>query len=359
MRSKKNLIFVLVLVILSIILALLLFFVWPKINHPTPIASSTLTPSPTLKPINNLNEERIGSIGKEAIDYTLKQTVVFANNGLNDAHDAVIYIALAPTMMPFQKINSLEISPNNYELIDDELGNRYAKFTFGEIKGTNGMWNESAAKTITLDYKLELYSFVDDYLNHCQGEMPRIDASAETYIESDDPEIINLAKSLSATAKNDCQAALNAYNYVDNIMTYEQNVSDGGAVKALHDRVGDCTDYSDLFTALTRSLSIPTQYYTGLMYREDTADLNQIKHNWPHVYLPGIGFSQVDLTFGQNINVRDQFFAAADGNHLAFTRGRNPILLNGFSFVYYNYEPEPGEQSALWHSEDYQFKRSQ
>ncbi|HEX2778528.1 MAG TPA: transglutaminase-like domain-containing protein [Gemmatimonadaceae bacterium] len=78
------------------------------------------------------------------------------------------------------------------------------------------------------------------------------------------------------------------------------------AATVLRTRSGDCNEHAALFTALARSVNVPTRIAAGLAY----VDGKFYYHAWPEVYLRD--WVAVDPTFGQ---------FPADAGHLRFTIG--------------------------------------
>lgn len=269
-----------------------------------------------------------------------------------DATDVTLWLALIPSIDPYQHVVSRNISPENYELITDNEGNEYARFDIGKMQAIDGLYNEDAMVNIEAVYDVEVASYADD-LGDCTGTSISSYQEPETYIDSQNPVIIDLANQLSQDKTNNCDKARAFYDYVNDNLTYQYFGYDNGALITLDTKIGDCTDYSDLFLSLTRAAGIPGRFFTGVTYREDQSDQSQMKHNWAEVYFPGTGWSQVDLTYGQPAENRDYYFAQADGQHIIITRGRLPEYLQGYSYFYYNYDYS-GSEAVIDYTEDWQ-----
>jgi len=78
-------------------------------------------------------------------------------------------------------------------------------------------------------------------------------------------------------------------------------------VDILRERKGACDEYTKLFTALTRSIGIPTQIYLGLVYRDGAFRY----HSWPAVFVGGT-WHALDPYFGQD---------RADATHITLISG--------------------------------------
>ena len=101
----------------------------------------------------------------------------------------------------------------------------------------------------------------------------------EKYIEKDDTQIREIAKSI--TGASDVDIVKNIYDYVlDNLEYIVQGRKDLGALNALRHKKGDCSEYSDLFVALCRAKDIPARVVNGFSVQLDT---KTAKHNWVEV----------------------------------------------------------------------------
>jgi transglutaminase/protease-like cytokinesis protein 3 len=155
---------------------------------------------------------------------------------------------------------------------------------------------------------------------------------AEQYIESDDEDIKNIAKSFEG---EDVYALVKViYNYVmDNMEWVGYVPEDVGAKVALVEKQGDCTSYSDLFTALLRAYGIPARMVEG--YTINASDLS-IGHNWVEVYFNDIGWVPFDPTFDDN-NGSTSLFNNLDNIYVYFSLKRNDSVLHGFHYFAYNW----------------------
>ncbi|MCD6307930.1 MAG: transglutaminase domain-containing protein, partial [Candidatus Latescibacteria bacterium] len=70
---------------------------------------------------------------------------------------------------------------------------------------------------------------------------------------------------------------------------------------------GACDEYTKLFTALARSIGIPTLVNLGYVYRAGAFRY----HSWPTVFIGGM-WHDLDPFFGQD---------SADATHVAIVRG--------------------------------------
>jgi len=69
---------------------------------------------------------------------------------------------------------------------------------------------------------------------------------------------------------------------------------DKGVLEGMQRGGGDCTEFSDLFTALARARGIPARSVRGWVLRDPTT----LRHQWSEVWLPRRGWTAFDPTWG-------------------------------------------------------------
>ncbi len=226
----------------------------------------------------------------------------------------------------------MQVSPKDYQLVVDEYGNHYAEFDFsGQPAGTT--------QTVTIDYRVVVNELSYD-LSACQGELPDEFTQPELHIESANPQIVSLAKELSRGKDTVCQQVRAFYNYIGDELVYTPNGANWGAQAALGLMGADCTEYTDLLVALSRSQGIPARYFEGLLYQDTWTDaVAKTEHAWPDVYMPGVGWTALDPTLGRPPSNRQDYFAHYSPNHIIVTMGVNPSVLRGGDYWTHLYWP--------------------
>jgi hypothetical protein len=173
-----------------------------------------------------------------------------------------------------QRCLKLEVS-QPYRLIVDDLGNQILYFRFEELA-------PYAVKPITIRAHLEL----SDVPNPIAIGDARQFLQPEKYIESDHPEIRQFAKSFSSSTPR--ETAEKTYRWVAGNIRYDGYVKDSmGALYALKNRHGDCTEYMSLFTALCRAANIPARGLGGYVLKENSILDPAAYHNWAEFYEEG------------------------------------------------------------------------
>ncbi len=222
----------------------------------------------------------------------------------------------------------MEISPVQYTLIVDELGNRYAEFDFSEHP-------PGTAKIIEIDYRVLVNELAFD-VSTCVGTLPLEFTRPELHIESANPQIVTLASTLSEGRQSACEQVRAFYDYVGNELVYSENGNNWGAQAALGPMGADCTEYASLLAALSRAQGIPARYFEGLIYQENGTGS---EHAWVDVYLPGSGWVPMDPTLGRSSIDRETYFARHTPEHIIVTVGASPSVLRGSSYWTHLYWP--------------------
>ncbi len=132
-------------------------------------------------------------------------------------------------------------------------------------------------------------------------------------IQSTHPKIQAICALYNEGSYNDAEKTQLLRRWVYQYLAKRPVVSLATASEILERRVGDCSEHTILFTALSRGLGIPTKIHVGLVYLEGRF----LYHAWPVVYL-NREWVAVDPTLNQPV---------ADATHIA-------LLENDFTNLY-------------------------
>ena len=121
---------------------------------------------------------------------------------------------------------------------------------------------------------------------------------SEELIESDDPIIVETAKSIAGDETNPHILALKIADFVSKNLVYVAQDEERGAVWALEHGEGDCSEFSYLFTALCRACGIPARVKAGVAFHSN-AEETSFGHMWAEYFLPNYGWIPIDLTWNQ------------------------------------------------------------
>jgi transglutaminase-like putative cysteine protease len=162
-----------------------------------------------------------------------------------------------------------------YELIVDAQGNQVLHFTFQNIP-------PFATKLIHIQADVELLSAPRTMQAGGSNEF----VTRADRIESDSPEILQLAKKLKG--RNAFDTAQNTFMWVsENIRYAGYDAVDRGALYALRNKQGDCTEFMSLFVALCRANAIPARGIGGYLCTGDMILKAGDYHNWAEFYENG------------------------------------------------------------------------
>jgi transglutaminase-like putative cysteine protease len=265
-------------------------------------------------------------------DYEVRETLTVVNRGPGQPSKQNIWLALIRDLPPYQTVRSMEISPEGYQLIVDEYGNRYAEFDLSDMP-------PGATIQIQLAYTVSVNEPAYD-LADCTGDMPDEFTQAELHVESNNVQIVELSQEVVEGKSTVCEQVRSIYDYIGNHLVYSFNGADWGAQAALGEMGADCTEYASLMMALTRAAGIPARYLEGLWAGGDLGSQGaRTEHAWLEVYLPGVGWTPMDPTLGRSSLSRDEYFAHLPPDHIVVTVGRNPSTLRGASYWTHLYWP--------------------
>lgn len=174
-----------------------------------------------------------------------------------------------------QRTIKLDVS-HPYELIEDSLGNQVLHFTFKNMP-------PFATKIITIAASLEL--------SEISNVLPEKDIRGflkpEKYIESDDPELAGFANKF--TSAEPAKTARNIFTWVADNLEYTGYLKDNhGALYALKNKKGDCTEYMSLFVAFSRANNVPARGIGGYIVTANAILKPYEYHNWAEFYDDGV-----------------------------------------------------------------------
>jgi transglutaminase-like putative cysteine protease len=239
----------------------------------------------------------------------------------------VTVTALVPrTIDRRQKVLKIDYTPKPASVFDEKSG-RYARFL---------LENPKQPVTITIRADLELYRYDLDAAEAAKG--PRVDdgpapatyLGAEKYLEITAAPIRTAAREVKGTDPID--TIRKTVDFVSKTLTYTgYNSKDIGAVGALQQKKGDCTEFTDLFVALCRVNGIATRscdgYLVDAFRKGDTP-----KHAWAEVFLQKLGWVPIDpLHIARGLATVDR----RQNEYIYLSYQRNDVTLNHYHYYAY------------------------
>ncbi len=110
------------------------------------------------------------------------------------------------------------------------------------------------------------------------------------------PELIEAARQATENCDTWISKVEKIFEFVKSYLTYQKQTEEHSALWAYHNRVGDCTEFTNLFIALCRLSGIPAKFVSAIGYEAD-GELYSMGHAYALVYLPGLEWVPVDLTW--------------------------------------------------------------
>ncbi len=102
-----------------------------------------------------------------------------------------------------------------------------------------------------------------------------------TFCQSDDPEIVEVARRIVDEERNSWRAAKKIAEWVNKEMTPNYDVGFASAKEILKNREGDCSEHTVLAVTLSRAVGIPARAAVGIMYGRGIFAY----HMWPEIYV--------------------------------------------------------------------------
>lgn len=281
--------------------------------------------------------------------YDIEHQISLRNEAPGIASRVALRVALLTTREPYQLVASTDISPNGHKITEDKYGNAFAEFNFSNVRAGQEI-------PVNITYHLTV-SPVSDDLELGEDPAPANFLKPEPLIESNRREIVDLARQLTKDKPSPREKVRAIYDWIgDNISYTGYSPEDRGALFALQNRGGDCTEFSYLLIALCRAAGIPARFVQGLTYVPGTARLSGSKHDWVEVHLPDIGWVPVDPTWGAFNEAKDQYFARMSSDHIIVTTGNPALMAKLYTrFHYFEYYYWGG---SLSHAENWQIQRA-
>ncbi len=158
-------------------------------------------------------------------------------------------------------------------------------------------------------------------------ELYRVYTSSDALVPSNDPIIESTARSVVGSEKNPYLMALAIYDYLIDKLHYDASATSEDPVESLTSGNADAYDYALLFTALARSVGVPTRPVAGYIVY---GDKQTSRFYWAEFYVKDFGWVPVDPVLGSGVKFGDfpsvpdpksYYFGDIDNQHIAFSRG--------------------------------------
>jgi len=201
-------------------------------------------------------------------------------------------ISANETLSNPRKLDRLKVKLSGLESLSEfNLNDRYRQFLNNNLLVIQ---TEDISSFKYLTTIPEKETVVEAYLN------------STNLIQSDNENIIKLSKNIVGETKSPIDKVSLINSWIFNNLDKKPTISIPNALDVLKTKRGDCNEHSVLFTALTRSLDIPTKIILGIVYLNGKF----YYHAWNEVFLGE--WVSVDSTLNQ---------LPVDASHIKFLEG--------------------------------------
>lgn len=226
---------------------------------------------------------------------------------------------------------------NGPVFLNDSFGNMYICWEGIEIPPTTNFTVELSYFVLSFSVKYPVNSsLVNDY--NRGSELYRLYTQPEELIQSDNPEIVETARNVIGEEKNPYKIALLIYNFVTKHLKYEIQDKERGALWALKNGMGDCSEYSYLFVALCRAAGIPARAQVGFAFHYADAVIED-GHMWAEYYLENYGWIPVDATW--------KMFSHMDYRHISSIQSMPEVIPYANYFFNTSGGKQPKDKQAI------------
>ena len=236
-------------------------------------------------------------------------------------------------------IYNITATQGHPKIFNDDSGNTYACWD-------NLVIEPGTSFSVKIDYYLLSFSFrvrIDPKLttDYEKNSYLYIEyTQPEELAQSNAPEIISQAASLTKGITNTHEKVSRIYSFVTSHVQYARQEYERGALWALENRTGDCSEFSYLFVALCRAAGIPARIQAGFGFRS-TSEKIQDGHMWAEYFLQNGGWIPVDPTW--------KLFDRMDEKH--FYTMRSTPEITPYANYFFNCTQGPDEL-AIRHTQE-------
>ncbi|MEM3726677.1 MAG: transglutaminase domain-containing protein [Candidatus Bathyarchaeia archaeon] len=218
------------------------------------------------------------------------------------------------------------------DFLVDDFGNLYAVWNGLRIYGGQSFTVEINYNVTSFGVRYQINpNLVEDY--NKSSSLYWAYTQPETLIESSNQEINSTAQSIVSNESNIHEKVYKIYNFVVRHLKYKAQEEEMGALWALRNGVGDCSEYSYLFAALCRAVGIPARVQAGFAFHYESSVVED-GHMWAEYYIENYGWVPVDATW--------RLFDTLDYLHFSSLRSISTVI--PYSNFFFNYTSGPREE---------------
>lgn len=220
------------------------------------------------------------AVANDQREVLLSAIIRMENRGDESVAEQVVSLTIPGDISNQQKVLSITV-PGQREVKVFDHPNQVDRFIMFRSKLPAHSVQEHTAQ-----FRLRLSRF--DYKRLRGNESAAGNANflrATTYVESTSTEITDLANKLLASHAGDEARLWAAYRYPQQNLKYRL-IENRGAVFALRNGFGDCTEYAAVFVALARTMGYPARLTSEFNFSDD-GEFDQPNHHAAEVFMGG------------------------------------------------------------------------
>jgi len=228
---------------------------------------------------------------------TIRHLVEIRNPTLQVVPDGRLFIPLIrnETARHYVIISNISSSHGQPVLLNDSFENVYAYWDDVRIDAKQNFSAEIDYIVLSSETRYVINSsLIPNYYR--DSDLYDKYTKPEPFVQSDNPEIVSKAYNLTAGLNGILSKVSRVYDFVTTYLRYAIQDEERGALWALMNKTGDCSEYSYLFVALCRALGIPARVEAGFAFRSDT-ETTEDGHMWAEYCLENYGWVPVDPTW--------------------------------------------------------------
>lgn len=243
----------------------------------------------------------------------------------NTSRDQTFVVTLPPdTSSQKIYINKLDPAPLSTRL--DADGNVLAEYRV-PARTTKTVHTDIAAQVHYLEYDLSKGGNKSDI----PADISKNYTGSTQYWQTSDATLIAKARQAVVGQTKVVDMVRSIYELTKSTLTYNNekikyNIRQGSSKALNNPNNAVCLEYSDVMIALLRSQGIPARMPVGYAYAgslKQSKAVSDSLHSWVEAYVPGVGWINVDPTWGEKYDN----FGKSDLDHVAFALwGRNDSL---------------------------------
>lgn len=204
-----------------------------------------------------------------------------ANRSSNPIDDLKVFVAVPPSLPPYQEVLDLKVHPSHARQANDLTGNSWVHLSVHHLPpgGQVSLRYTALLRNHTIRYRLSPLPHV----TFPPGDL-QVYTKPEWFIESHHHLIKDMANSITEENPEPEKYVPAAMKAVAETLQYAPQKEERGAAYAIEHKVGDCTEYAALLAALCRARGIPARLQAG--FGSDDGR-NWERHAWAQVWIRG------------------------------------------------------------------------